>query len=374
MQRSAHIVAARRSPVAPRGGDLATLELHALAAPVIRAVLGDAGIGAAQVDEIIVSNALGAGGNPARLVALAADLPQRIGGYSIDRQCCGGLDALALARAMIVSGQAEIVLAGGVETYSQRPIRLRSRYGAALALPYDRPAFAPVADQDPDMDIAADQVAQQMGIDRAAQDAWARLSHQKAQAAQKALAVEIVALGPKNLDHDSYTRRLSPELCARAPILSGSITHANSAVAADAAAFSLVVSDRIAAQIAAPSVAILQSAALASDPAFPALAPVPAIREVLQKGGVGARDLAQVEMMEAYAAQALACIQETGLDPARCNIKGGALARGHPIGASGAILAVRLFHDLRQSAGQIGLAAIAAAGGLGSALLLQSGD
>jgi len=344
MQRSAHIVAARRSPVAPRGGDLATLELHALAAPVIRAVLGDAGIGAAQVDEIIVSNALGAGGNPARLVALAADLPQRIGGYSIDRQCCGGLDALALARAMIVSGQAEIVLAGGVETYSQRPIRLRSRHGAALALPYDRPAFAPVADQDPDMDIAADQVAQQMGIDRAAQDAWARLSHQKAQAAQKALAVEIVALGPKNLDHDSYTRRLSPELCARAPILSGSITHANSAVAADAAAFSLVVSDRIAAQIAAPSVAILQSAALASDPAFP-----------------GARDLAQVEMMEAYAAQALACIQETGLDPARCNIKGGALARGHPIG-------------LRQSAGQIGLAAIAAAGGLGSALLLQSGD
>ena len=107
MQRSAHIVAARRSPVAPRGGDLATLELHALAAPVIRAVLGDAGIGAAQVDEIIVSNALGAGGNPARLVALAADLPQRIGGYSIDRQCCGGLDALALARAMIVSGQAD---------------------------------------------------------------------------------------------------------------------------------------------------------------------------------------------------------------------------------------------------------------------------
>ena len=197
MQRSAHIVAARRSPVAPRGGDLATLELHALAAPVIRAVLGDAGIGAAQVDEIIVSNALGAGGNPARLVALAADLPQRIGGYSIDRQCCGGLDALALARAMIVSGQAEIVVAGGVETYSQRPIRLRSRHGAALALPYDRPAFAPVADQDPDMDIAADQVAQQMGIDRAAQDAWARLSHQKAQAAQKALAVEIVALGPK---------------------------------------------------------------------------------------------------------------------------------------------------------------------------------
>ena len=97
MQRLAHIVAARRSPVAPRGGDLATLELHALAAPVIRAVLGDAGIGAAQVDEIIVSNALGAGGNPARLVALAADLPQRIGGYSIDRQCCGGLDALALA-------------------------------------------------------------------------------------------------------------------------------------------------------------------------------------------------------------------------------------------------------------------------------------
>ena len=132
MQRSAHILAARRSPVAPRGGDLATLELHALAAPVIRAVLGDAGIGAAQVDEIIVSNALGAGGNPARLVALAADLPQRIGGYSIDRQCCGGLDALALARAMIVSGQAEIVLAGGVETYSQRPIRLRSRHGPMI--------------------------------------------------------------------------------------------------------------------------------------------------------------------------------------------------------------------------------------------------
>jgi len=365
MTEDAYIIGAKRSAVAPKGGAFAALELQDMAVPVIWDLLTSAGIEKDEVDELIVSNALGAGGNPARLISLAAGLPETVAGLSVDRQCVGGLDAIRLAQSMVASGMAQVVIAGGVESYSRRPIRLRPRAGSPVAEAYDRPAFGPTPETDPDLAEAADSLAWDYNISREAQDSWAMNSHAKALAHREALAQEITPID--GVTQDTYTRALSEKTCARAPMLAGNVTHANAAVAADAAAFVLVVSGDITRRLKCPALRIVTSVTLGADPRRPAYAPVPAVNAILKDPA----QLSHIEMMEAYAAQAIVCVQESSLDPALVNQRGGALARGHPIGASGAILAVRLFHDLTDQGG-LGLAAIAAAGGLGSAMLFEA--
>ena len=362
---SAFIVAARRTAVVPRGGAFARLNLTDLAVPVLLTCLADAGIAVAEVGEVIVSNALGGGGNVARLVALAAGLPDRVAGLTIDRQCAGGLDAVLLARAMVRAGVADIVVAGGVESYSRRPLRFRTDPDGGAALAYDRPAFTPWPDRDPEMHAAANALALRLGIGRGRQDDWAVQSHAKA-VARGGFAGEILAVS--QVDRDAFSRPLTPQTARRTKELCGSITAANAAVAADAAAFVVVVSEKRAKGMRR-AVRLAAGMTLGGRPEEPGLAPVLAIAEVLNQARLPADHLQIAEIMEAYAAQALACIEGAHLDPAVVNLGGGALARGHPIGASGAILAVRLFHDLRRG---YGLAAIAAAGGIGTALLLEA--
>lgn len=253
--------------------------------------------------------------------------------------------------AMVKSGMAKVVVAGGLESHSRRPIRMAVPVNGA-PVPYDRPPFSPWPDRDPDLAVAADA----LNIPREQQDVWAMDSHDKARKAKTALRFEIVPLGP-DLD-DPFTRDLSPRLVARAPVVTGQLTAVNTAVAADAAAVVVIVAQDL---ITRASVVIDDYVCIGGAPAQPALAPIAAINRI---GTVG---ITQAEIMEAYAAQCIATINGTGLDPKIVNIKGGALARGHPIGASGAILAVRLFHDLAGT-GRSGLAAIAAAGGIGTAV------
>ena len=352
----ARLIAARRTAVVPRGGAFARLRIEDLAAPVLTACLSDAGIDAAQVDEVILSNALGAGGNPARRAALAAGLPETIAGLTTDRQCAGGLDAILLAKALVDSGAAQVVLAGGVESYSRRPLRLRTDPDGGPPVAYDQAPFTPWPDRDPDMATAAEALARRLRAPRARQEDWAARSH------AKALSVDLTAeIVPVNgVARDAFPRLLSPRLLSRTPVLTGSITTATAAVAADAAAVCLVVSDRIA---RGRGLVLLDGATLGGIPEDPGLAPVAAIRRIWQ-----GEPLAQAEIMEAYAVQALAVIDGAGLDPQIVNPGGGGLARGHPIGASGTILAVRLFHGMARGRG---LAAIAAAGGIGTALLVE---
>ena len=363
------IVAARRTAVAPRGGALSTLSLHELAAPVIKACLAQTGIDAAQVDEIIVGNALGAGGNPARVIALAAGLPESVAGLSLDRQCCSGLDALLIADSLIRSGAAKIVVAGGVESYSQRPQRFRINPDSRALEAYDQPAFTPWPERDPDMAEAADALAVSLGIDATQQNDWAVASHRKACASSQRLREEIVAL--HGVDGDPFARNLTQALCRRARRITGNITAANTAVAADAAAFCIVMAEDLARQLPLPLVRIVTGKTLGANPELPGSAPVAAMTQVLSSQGLAARQLRFAEIMEAYAAQVIACTRLVQIDPAVVNVGGGALARGHPIGASGAILAVRLFSELSRSSGYA-LAAVAAAGGIGTALLLEA--
>lgn len=352
----ARLIAARRSAVVPRNGAFARLSIEDLAAPVLLACLADAGIDPAQVDEVILSNALGAGGNPARRVALAAGLPETVAGLTTDRQCAGGLDAILLAKALVDSGAADIVLAGGIESYSRRPLRLATDPDGGPPVPYDQARFTPWPDRDPDMTAAAGALAQRLSVPRDRQESWAAQSHAKALAAD--LTAEIVPLN--SVVRDAFPRALTERLLSRAPVLTGSITAATAAVAADAAAVCLVVADRLA---RGRGLALLGGATLGGNPAEPGLAPIAAIRRIWDGCA-----LQQAEIMEAYAVQALAVVDGAGLDPQIVNPAGGGLARGHPIGASGAILAVRLFHGLTQGRG---LAAIAAAGGIGTALLVE---
>jgi acetyl-CoA C-acetyltransferase len=204
---------------------------------------------------------------------------------------------------------------------------------------------------------AAEALAQRLQIGRERQEAWAMESHAKALISDH--SAEIVPLA--GVTKDAFPRRLTAALLARTPVVHGSITAATAAVAADAAAVCLVVSDRLA---QGRGLAILGGKTVGGDPMEPGLAPVAAIRAIW-----GGEALQMAEIMEAYAVQAIAVVEGAGLDPVLVNPGGGGLARGHPVGASGAILAVRLFHGLK--AGR-GLAAIAAAGGIGTALLVEA--
>jgi acetyl-CoA C-acetyltransferase len=264
---------------------------------------------------------------------------------------------------MVDAGRARVVVAGGAESYSRRPLRMHSNHGADIGVAYDRPAFAPESAFDPDPHIAMASLAARHAISRNAQEAYAQQSHQNALDAQDHLIHEIVEIA--GIKRDPYARKLSTQVMAKAPVLAGSVTAATAAVAADGAAFVVVVADDFETNISR-SLSIGPAQTIGSAPEDPALAPIPAIKSVLSKHG---NIIDRVEVMEAYAVQSMACIDGAGLDVHNVNQCGGALARGHPIGASGAMLAVRLFHDLQPA--QSGLAAIAAVGGLGSAVIFE---
>ncbi|MBM3609361.1 MAG: acetyl-CoA C-acyltransferase [Alphaproteobacteria bacterium] len=376
--RPVYIIAACRTPVAPRGGAFAGVELHDLGAAAIAGVLqGAATAGqdiAQQIDGVIMGSALCAGGNAARLAALAAPLPQSVPAITVDTQCCSGLDAIALAASRIASGEADLMIAGGMDSFSRAPIRaIRPHNKTDAPQFYERPPFSPCRESDPDLAEAAALLATARKCHRSAQEAFAIASHDKALAA-KPCDGEIIAL--EGLQHDSFMRRLSPAMCARLPVLAGDAGHgltaATIACEADAGAAVLLASETGLRGIRSDftPLRLMARVAAAGDPAMPALAPAGAIAEALQRAGLSADALTAVELMEAYAVQAMANIADAGLPPDRVNRSGGALSRGHPIGASGAILAVRLFYELQQEKnGAAGLAAIAAAGGLASALV-----
>ena len=371
------IVAARRTAVTPRGGAFAQLDVSALAAPVLKALAPCRAEQAPGLDAVILGNALYGGGNPARVCALAAGLDVSLPAMTVDTQCCAGLDAISIGAAMIASGQARAIIAGGVESYSRSPIRARRPITASeVPVTYERPPFTPWPDADPDMIEAGALLAGELGITRSAQESFAVRSHAKACAAQGCNGGELVTV--HDVTKDSFTRPLQEAACRRLPVLAGddacALTSATVAVEADAAAAVLLVNDSILETLPLDHrpVEWLAGTSRGGDPTRAGLAPILAARELLARRSVLVEDLAVVEIMEAFAVQALAFTDALGLPAGVFNRGGGALARGHPIGASGAILVVRLFHELqREKSGASGLAAIAAAGGLGSAALLQ---
>lgn len=364
------LLAARRTAVVPRGGAFRDVEAFALAAALVGPVLADAGVAPGDVDEVILGNALSGGGNVARVAALAAGLPERVPAATLDTQCCVGLDAIRLGAARIAAGEARFVLAGGVESFSRAPLRARRpRTRDDAPAFYRQPAFTPWPEREPELAAAAAELARRHGITRAAQEAFAIESHRRALAHPPASG-EIVPVN--GVAADPFARMLSPALLARLPVIAGdarhAVTAATAAVEADAAALVLLGPAE-----KGEGVGVLGALARGADPLMPALAPVPAVEALCARLGLAAREIEHVELMEAYAAQALAFVALLGLDPARVNAEGGALARGHPIGASGAVQAVRAFCRVKAGGGRA-LVAIAGAGGIASAMMLGGGD
>ena len=361
------IVAARRTPIGTAGHGLAALTAADLAAAVLPVVLADAAIEPYEVADVLLGNCTGPGGDLARYAALQAGLGVTVPGLTVDRQCGSGLAAVAVAAALVSANQSwrSVILAGGVESASTSP-----RPGRA--------PFAPPELGDPEMGEAADHVAGLRGVSRERQDAYALRSHRLAVAAQTAgvYDAELVPVG--GLTQDERPRRgMSLERLARMrPIFGsdGTATAGNSCGVNDGAAVVALMSEAERRRRGLPGLRILASATAGVDPRTPGLGIVPAVRAVLDRLELTLDDIGVIEFNEAFAGQVLACCDDLALDPERVCAQGGAIALGHPWGASGAVLLTRLFSQLVRTPqpGALGLAAIAVGGGQGVAMVVES--
>lgn len=358
------IVAARRTPIATAGRALSHLSAADLASAALSAVRDDLGPSLPSVDEVVLGNSRGPAGALGRLAALTAGLGEHVPGMTVDRQCASGLEAVTTAAALVASGQATVVLAGGVESASQAPS--------------GRAVFAPADVGDPDMGVAAETVAREGGVSRERQDAYAARSHARALAARRAglFADEIVPIA--GVDADDRPRAITETRLARLPaafVHGGSVTAGNSCGISDGAAAVVVVPEWLRAEHGWPGLRVVSVGRAGIDPNRCGLGLVPAAQQAMSRAGIGADDVGAVEMVEAFAGQLVAGVDALGLDESLVCPDGGALALGHPWGASGAVLVVRLFSRLvRQRLGDkdrpFALAAVAAGGGQGVAAVL----
>jgi acetyl-CoA C-acetyltransferase len=368
------IVAARRTPIGTAGLALRDLEVQALATPVLRSLAIDAGL--EQPSQVVLGNCMGPGGNLARVATLAAGFDVATPALTVDLQCGSGLAAIVTACALVRSGTSQSVLAGGAESASTAPWRMWPPTVGAEPQRYSRAPFAPSEIGDPEMGAAADELALRWGISRERQDAYAARSHSRAAAAQRAARFEAELVALEQLSRDERVRvNLCVGTLARLPAAfspGGSVTAGNACGINDGAAGVAVVTEERRRADGIPGLACLDWETVGVDPNLPGLGPVPAIRNLLRRNHISLDDVGIIEVNEAFAAQVLACCDELDLDEERVCVEGGALALGHPWGASGAVLAVRLFSQMVRSDGpRLGLAAIAVGGGQGVALLVE---
>ena len=382
--RSAIVVAARRSPIGKVRGMLRRLQVDELAAPVLRGVLADAKLKAADIDDVILGNAAGPGGNVARLSALAAGFPVSVPGLTVDRQCGSGLEAIVQAARLIEAGAGEVYLAGGVESCSTAPLRYTSDDDRAPPKPYTRARFAPDFVGDPEMGEAAENVARQFAVTRARQDAFALRSHRKAVASQNSgrFAAEIVEVpsadGPVARDECPRADTSLEALAKLTPVFAtdGTVTAGNACPINDGAAAVAIVSHaRFKALGLREGLWIADSAVAGVHPNVLGIGPVPATEKLFKRAKVSIADIDLIAFNEAFAAQVLACLDRLGAMEDQVNVGGGAIALGHPYGASGAVLMVRLFTEMvRRDGGGQGLATIGIGGGMGLAALVRRLD
>jgi acetyl-CoA C-acetyltransferase len=380
----AYIVAARRSALGRIGGLHRSRRLEELTAPVVAAALADAKLSASQVDEIIIGNA-SAGGNPARVIALAAGLPETAPALTLDRQCGSGLDAILMAARAVGAGEADVMVAGGAESLSTAPWRIakpKSLYQLPHFIGVD--AATDAASEEPQPYEASEALAKRLKISRMDQDAFALKSHLKAEAAREArrFVGEIVALW-SNAEEARDQSAIGPSLEdieRQRPFLppSGTLTPANTSLPHDGAAIAVVVSERIWQELKRPrALRLIGSAAQGVSPDAEAEAPIAAMQKLYGRlNGFDRTAIGVIEMSETSAAQALALMDAFDIDDGMLNPDGGAVVRGHPLGASGAVLVVRLFstlarngHDGRSGYGVVTQGTI---GGLGLAALFEA--
>jgi acetyl-CoA C-acetyltransferase len=386
------IVAAARTAVGSFGGSLAALSATQLGAAVLKALLERTGVAPGQVDEVILGQVLtgGAGQNPARQTVIAAGLPHQVPAMTINKVCGSGLKAVQLAMQAVACGDAEIVIAGGQESMSQScHVLPRSREGQRMgdwklvdSMIVDGlwDAFNQIH-----MGVTAENIAKQFGLSREAQDDFAAASQQKAEAAIAAgrFADEIVPVtipqkkgDPIVFAQDEFPRpgTTAQALAKLRPAFDkdGTVTAGNASGINDGAAMVMVMTESKARALGLkPLARIVAFASAGVDPAIMGTGPIPASTACLKKAGWTPADLDLIEANEAFAAQALSVNREMGWDTAKVNVNGGAIALGHPIGASGARVLVSLLHEMVKRDAKKGLATLCIGGGQGVALAVE---
>lgn len=397
MMREAWIIDAVRTPIGRHGGALAAVRPDDLAATVIRALVDRTGIDPALVDDVILGCANQAGEdnrNVARMAGLLAGLPVSVPGQTVNRLCGSGLQAVNSAFHAIRAGEGDVFIAGGVESMSRAPYVMLK---PAEAFPRGAPEVADTvlgwrfvnprmpAHWTISLGETAEEVAARYGISREDQDRFALTSQQRAAAAQREgrFAAELVPVevpqrkGPSvRVDTDEHPRPdvTFERLQALPPVFKpgGTVTAGNSSGLNDGAAALLIVeAGRARALGLRPLARIVSTGVAGVEPDLMGMGPVPATRRAVERAGIALDDLRLIEINEAFAAQAVACVRELGLDPERVNVNGGAIALGHPLGCSGARIVTTLVHELARRGGGFGLATMCIGVGQGIAAVVE---
>jgi acetyl-CoA C-acetyltransferase len=386
-----YVCGASRSPIGRFGGGLASLMPADLSVPVAVAAMQRAGVSPELIDETIWGHGRQAGGGPntARQVSIRAGVPVTAPAYTVNKACGSSLFAIVQAARTIKLDEGSILLAGGVESMSNTPYMLpRARWGYRMG--HDRVVdgmyqdgfFCPLADQL--MGRTAETLAEQYDIGRLEQDTFAAASQLKAKAAidggafdDELVPIEVPGRkGPTVVDADEHVRPDSTveKMKKLRPVFKddGTVHAGNSSGVTDGSAAVVVASEAAVERHGLlPQARILGWAVAGVDPKRMGIGPVPATRKLLAAQGIGVGDIDLIELNEAFAAQAIACDRELGLDPDKLNVHGGAIALGHPIGATGARLAVTLIHALRRREQRLGLATLCISGGMGLSVLFE---
>ena len=383
----AYIVAGARTPIGRYGGKLANVRPDDLAAITIREAIRRANLADDQIDEVVFGGANQAGEdnrNVARMATLLAGLPNTIPGITVNRLCASSLSAVVTARQMIGCGDADVVVAGGVESMTrapwvmEKPSRAWAKPGAvfdtSIGWRFPNPRFD--ASTTLSMPETAEKVAQQWYLTREELDEFALRSHQNAVAAIAAgkFADEIIAVGDVTVDEGPRSDTSMDTLSALRPVHGpgGLITAGNASSLNDGAAALIVVgTDYIERHGITPRARIVASASAGVDPSIMGIGPVPATLKALAKAGWSTEDLDAVELNEAFASQSIACIRDLHLDPAIVNSDGGAIALGHPLGASGARILLTLLGRMERTGARRGLATMCVGVGQGVAVLVE---
>ncbi len=358
------VVNSKRTIIGKKGGVLKDIPPEQMVSKLIKALLLNTGIKPEDVSDVILGNVVGPGGNLARLSALTAGLPLVVPGLTVDRQCGSGLEAINLACRLIQAGAGEIYLAGGVESTSLSTFPKRAR-------------FSPDSIGDPDMGIGAENVAEKYGVTRDEQDTFAALSYERAYDSlhKNRFVSEQISIVPFDRDEALKPGMNYQKLIQRArPIFieTGTVTAANSCGLNDGAALSLILSEKKAKELGLSiQLKFKDAVTVGVDPNTPGIGPVLAVKRLLLQSQLTMDEIDIVELNEAFSAQVVASAKSLQIPYERLNKGGGAIAYGHPYGASGAILVTRLYSEMKSIQCRYGIATIGIGGGLGIATLFE---
>jgi 3-oxoadipyl-CoA thiolase len=385
------ILSAVRTPVGRYGGVLAETRPDDLAALVIKAAVERAGVPAGEIEDVYLGCANQAGEdnrNVARMAALLAGLPQEVAGVTVNRLCASGLTAVVSACQAVRAGDGDLFVAGGVESMTRAPLVMakpedafprgnRTVWDTTLGWRFPNPRLEEKFPLE-SMGETGENVAERWGISREEQDAFALESQRRWAAAQESarFADELISVNGADRDEHPRPDTTAEKLAGLKPAFrnSGTVTAGNSSGINDGAAALVVASEARARALGVePLGRFVGSAVAGVDPRVMGIGPVPAVRKLLERVGLAVSDLDLVELNEAFASQSLHVIRELGLEHAKVNVNGGAIAIGHPLGMSGARLVVSLLHELRRRGGRYGLATLCVGVGQGQAAIFERG-